>query len=66
MVRLIPTGSPVFMQSWPEKYEVALIKFFMKNVALTPALMQADQIHPNAEGQPYLLDNAWTTLEELL
>ncbi|MAF83737.1 MAG: arylesterase [Gammaproteobacteria bacterium] len=48
------------------KYEVALIKFFMKNVALTPALMQADQIHPNAEGQPYLLDNAWATLEELL
>ncbi len=49
-----------------EQYGAALIKFFMKNVALTPALMQADQIHPNAKGQPYLLDNVWATLENML
>jgi len=49
-----------------DKYDTALIQFFMKNVALNPALMQADQIHPNAEGQPYLLDNVWGMLEPLL
>jgi len=49
-----------------DKYDAALIGFFMKNVALNPSLMQPDQIHPNAEGQPYLLDNVWATLEEML
>jgi len=49
-----------------EKYDTALIKFFMKNVALNPALLQADQIHPNADGQPVLLDNAWLILEPML
>jgi acyl-CoA thioesterase-1 len=48
------------------EHDSALIKFFMKNVALNPALMQADQIHPNAAGQPYLLDNAWEILAPLL
>jgi acyl-CoA thioesterase-1 len=49
-----------------DEHDTALIEFFMKNVALNPALMQADQIHPNAAGQPYLLDNAWEILEPLL
>ena len=48
------------------EYDAALIEFFMKNVALNPDLMQPDQIHPNAAGQPYLLDNAWVVLEEML
>ena len=48
------------------EYDTALIAFFMKNVALNPRLMQPDQIHPNAEGQPYLLDNVWDILEPLL
>ena len=49
-----------------DQYDAALIEFFMKDVALNPALMQSDQIHPNAEGQLYLLDNAWAELEEML
>ncbi len=49
-----------------KKYDTPLIEFFMKNVALNPALMQADQIHPNAEAQAHLLDNVWTKLEEML
>jgi acyl-CoA thioesterase-1 len=48
------------------EYDTALIEFFMKNVAMNPALMQPDQIHPNAEGQPYLLENVWTVLEPML
>ena len=49
-----------------DKYDAALIEFFMKDVALNPALMQSDQIHPNAEGQSVLLNNAWSVLEQLL
>ena len=49
-----------------DNYDAALIGFFMKNVALNPSLMQQDQIHPNADGQPYLLDNVWAELEQML
>ena len=28
--------------------------------------MQADEIHPNALGQPKLLDNVWPSLKPLL
>jgi acyl-CoA thioesterase-1 len=48
------------------EYDAALIEFFMKNVALNPSLMQQDQIHPNADGQQYLLDNVWAELEQML
>lgn len=42
----------------------SLIVDFMKAVALDPALMQADGIHPNAAGQSRLLDNAWPAIEQ--
>ena len=44
----------------------ALIPFFMKNIALNPAMMQMDNIHPNAQAQPLLLDNTWDVLGPLL
>jgi acyl-CoA thioesterase I len=49
-----------------EKYAVPLIAFFLKNVALNPALMQADGIHPNEKAQPILLENVWQTLKPAL
>ena len=45
---------------------VALVPFFMDGVALEKTLMQEDGIHPNAQGQPKLLDNVWPQLEPLL
>ena len=38
----------------------------MERVALEQALMQADGIHPNADAQPVLLDNAWPIISEAL
>ena len=46
--------------------EVSLIPFFMDGVALKPELLLPDLIHPNREGQPVLLENAWGTLKPLL
>ena len=43
-----------------------LIPFFLKNIALNPAMMQRDNIHHNAEAQPLLLENTWNVLEPLL
>jgi len=46
--------------------DVPWIEFFMEGVALNEELMQEDGIHPNAEAQPMLLDNAWPIIHEAL
>jgi len=43
-----------------------LVPFLLNGIVLTPALMQDDDIHPNALGQPKLLDNVWPSLRPLL
>jgi len=42
-----------------EEFDVPWIEFFMEGIALNDELMQEDGIHPNADAQPLLLDNAW-------
>ncbi len=49
-----------------DENDTGLIPFFMDGVALDPTKMQRDQIHPNAAGQPILLDNVWPVLREFL
>ena len=49
-----------------EAHEIALVPFFLQEVALTPELMQRDGIHPTAEAQTILLDTMWPYLEGLL
>jgi acyl-CoA thioesterase-1 len=46
--------------------DVPWIEFFMEGVALNDELMQDDGIHPNAEAQPILLDNAWPIITDAL
>ena len=48
------------------RYPVAFVLFFLDRVALKPELMQADGLHPNALGQPQLLQNLWPKLKPLL
>lgn len=58
-----------FESMYPElaaQYDTALVPFFMDGVALDPALMQADGIHPSVEAQPVLLDNVWPILKPVL
>jgi acyl-CoA thioesterase I len=45
---------------------VALVPFLLDGVALNPDLMQADGVHPDAAGQPKLLENVWPALLPLL
>ena len=49
-----------------EAHEIALVPFFLQEVALTPELMQRDGIHPTADAQMILLDTMWPYLEGLL
>jgi acyl-CoA thioesterase-1 len=48
------------------KYSLAFVPFLLDQVALKPELMQADGIHPNAAGQPQILENLWPRLKPLL
>jgi len=48
------------------QYPVGFVPFFLDQVALKPELMQADGLHPNALGQPQLLQNLWPKLKPLL
>jgi acyl-CoA thioesterase-1 len=49
-----------------KKHQLALIPFFLANVGGVPELNQADQIHPNKQGQYILRENVWQVLEGLL
>lgn len=49
-----------------KQYDMPLIDFFLDGVAQDPALMQDDDIHPNAAAQPRLLDNLWPALRPVL
>ncbi len=46
--------------------KLPLVPFLLNDIALSPKLMQSDQVHPNALGQPILLDNVWPALKPLL
>lgn len=49
-----------------ETYDLEWVEFFLEGVALDDGLMQADGIHPNAEAQPLMLDNAWPAVAAAL
>jgi acyl-CoA thioesterase-1 len=72
-MRVPPNYGPTYTQKFhalyddlARRYRVPLVPFLMKDVALDEALMQADGIHPNARGQPILLDAVWPVLKPLL
>jgi acyl-CoA thioesterase-1 len=46
--------------------KIALVPFLLEEVALNPGFMQRDGIHPNARGQPRILENLWPGLKPLL
>ncbi len=49
-----------------KEYELPFIALLLKDVAMRPALNQADGIHPNAEGTRIVAENVWHVLEPLL
>jgi acyl-CoA thioesterase-1 len=46
--------------------KVPLVPFLLQGVALESRFMQADGLHPNALGQPLVLENVWPALKPLL
>lgn len=72
-VRMPPNYGPAYARRFQGVFEevasaraVPLVARFLGGVAENPALMQNDGIHPTAQAQPLMLDNAWPQLRTLL
>jgi len=72
-MRMPPNYGPEFTGQFREVYgdlsrdkKLPLVPFLLKDIALSPNFIQADGIHPNAAGQPKLLENVWPALQPLL
>jgi acyl-CoA thioesterase-1 len=68
-----PNYGPDYSQKFHGVYEqlakekrVALVPFLLAGIENKPDMFQADQIHPNAQAQPLLLNNVWPILKPLL
>lgn len=49
-----------------EELKIPLVPFILEDVALKPEWMQADGLHPNALGQPAIVETIWPHLQPLL
>jgi acyl-CoA thioesterase-1 len=72
-IRIPPNYGPrytsEFAAVYPDvakQYGLPLVPFLLEKVALDPTLMQEDGLHPNARGEPLVLDTVWQGLEPLL
>lgn len=72
-IRIPPNYGPkynqLFIALYPrltEQNQIALWPFFMDQIAIDPALMQADGIHPNVKAQPLISNIMLPLLEKLV
>ncbi|HXC59804.1 MAG TPA: arylesterase [Steroidobacteraceae bacterium] len=72
-IRIPPNYGAAYAQSVDAMYvalaaenKVPLVPFILEGFALDPRYMQEDGIHPNAAGQPKVLENVWPALMRLL
>ena len=72
-IRIPPNYGPrytnEFERMYPDlaaQYHLPLVPFLLQPIALDPAHMQADGVHPNASGEPFVLDTIWPYLKPLL
>ena len=72
-IRIPPNYGPryteEFARVYPElahQYQLALVPFLLEKVALDPALMQEDGMHPNGAAEPIVLETLWSYLKPLL
>jgi acyl-CoA thioesterase-1 len=72
-IRIPPNYGPRYANEFagifPEiahQYHLPLVPFLLEKVALDATLMQDDGLHPNARGEPLVLDTVWQGLEPLL
>jgi len=72
-IKIPPNYGPRYTEGFDKTYEdlvqtyrPVFVPFLLDKVALEPKLMQADGLHPNAAGEPIVLDNVWAKLKPML
>jgi acyl-CoA thioesterase I len=72
-IRIPPNYGPRYTEEFAavfpalaNQYHLPLVPFLLEGVALDTARMQADGLHPNARGEPQVLDTVWPYLQPLL
>ncbi|MBV8496116.1 MAG: arylesterase [Gammaproteobacteria bacterium] len=72
-LRLPPNYGPRYTEQFASmfpglasQYHLPLVPFLLEKVALDPTRMQADGLHPNAQGEPPILETLWPYLQPLL
>ena len=72
-IRIPPNYGPRYGEQFASVFpalagadHLPLVPFLLQDVALKPALMQEDGMHPNAAGEPVVLENVWPHLKPLL
>ena len=72
-MRMPPNYGPEYTQQFSDSFselartkKVPWVPFLLNDIALSQNLLQEDTIHPNAEGQPKLLENVWPALKPML
>ncbi len=72
-MKIPPNYGPKYAASFSQTYnqlsqqhKISLVPFMLENIAANPNLIQEDGLHPNAIGQPIILENIWPKLQPLL
>jgi acyl-CoA thioesterase-1 len=72
-MRMPPNYGPQYTEQFAKVFsdlasarKIPSVPFLLTDIALNQSLLQGDEIHPNAEGQPILLNNVWPALKTLL
>lgn len=72
-IQIPPNYGPQYAGAFAAMYgtlakeqNVPVVPFLLQGFALDSRFMQADGLHPNAQGQPRALENVWTFLKPLL
>ena len=68
-MKIPPNYGAKYTQSFSEtysrlskQYQTGLVPFMLDKIAAKPTLIQQDGLHPNALGQPIILNNIWPQL----
>ena len=72
-IRIPPNLGPAYLRRFEavyptlaERFDIALIPFFLEDLFDQPGMMMADGIHPTPEAQPKMLERLWPHLKPLL
>jgi len=71
-IMLPPNYGPLYAEPFANMYKqladdekLPLVPFLLAGVATDPMVMQADGLHPSADGEPKVLDNVWQVVAPL-